>query len=279
MQSNKLYKLGIFTENFQKETIDRMFKTMDISVTPFVIKNIEYERIHLLDGLFLINPTFTADQTKIFENCISNGICALVLLSGDPATQSRVRPFLNLMGVIIARYEKTKKLKIHYTDAYPIPGKGGLTDTLLREEPHNYALFSLEKHGPEEKNVLFYTKKLFSKYPAAVEIKFGRGKIVVMNSVALSYDRAEILTDLLNHSRKNKEDFSETIVSDVVAKIPEIVLNAFEVYEQVPLDLVIERAGIDNVILSEINLMQILEELILDGSINARISGNALIRP
>ncbi|MEM9773410.1 MAG: hypothetical protein AAF902_02435 [Chloroflexota bacterium] len=278
MRSNRPYKLAICTQDYNEKTIEKMFNTMPIEVSPFVLKNIEHKRIHLFDTLFFVNPNLTKAQIKIFENCISNGITALILLAGDSASHASAIPLLNDLGLRIQTTVTSQSLKIQYSPDFPTKGKSGLQDTLRADKNTTFALFALDDHGPEDKKVLYYHRKFFRKHPAAVEINFGDGKIVIMNSVAISQDRAEIMADLMTHARENKPDFSATMVEDAVDKIPGIVNNAFDVYDQVPLDLVLKRAGIDDVLLSEMDIMERLEEFILAGQIQARINGNVLTR-
>jgi hypothetical protein len=111
-----------------------------------------------------------------------------------------------------------------------------------------------------------------------VTILYGRGEIALMGSVSVPDDRSQIIDYLLAKNGSARAKFLDQLKQDLIISIPDLVNESFEVYDELPLEIVYHKADLSGTGLSRIDFMLIIEELIREGSILAIMRGDSIIK-
>lgn len=278
MALTRSLRLGIYHDDFNKETIEKMLKSLKLPYVSHIFRYLDTETGRLLDTLMLINPVLSADQLQALETCVRDGTTAMILVSGEANAHAGTLPLLDELGIKLTRIEQTKRLNITYTQDYPVVHKRNKKDTIISKEKQEYILFSLLDKGPTDKKPIIVSKRLFSQSCYAAAISFGRGTIIVSNSFGFRDDRAELIGHLLQQAYTKKVDFFPAVIEKLTGEVLTATLNAFEVYDEVPMGLIAQRAGVTDLIAQEFDLRHTLENFIRSGHIPAKIHGSMLVK-
>lgn len=279
MSRERLLTLGICSEEFNEETIKRLLRKLNLAYTAFIVKDIEHDNVGLFDILFFINPTLNDRQIKTLEKYVREGTSVALMISGEDWNYGPSESLLSYLGVKVQKTHRTKRLSLKYTASYPLAFRRGKKEVLTSPQKAAYAMLSLDRNsGPKKKTPLITASTLFSDYHFAIKLEFGRGIVLVMNSRSFSDDRSELIGYLMTEARERKVDSFAEMIERIRNKLPTIIEDAFDVYDEVPLTLVAQRAGIDRLILQQFDFMLEIENLIRHGEIFAKIQGNYIIR-
>ena len=125
---------------------------------------------------------------------------------------------------------------------------------------------------------LISIRKAFSKQHYAVKVTHGNGQLIVMSSVAMPEDRAALLTYLLEKSSGQRQEFQEERNTKIRSLLPNIINESFEVYTEIPVEIIQRKLAVENCKLDTIDLLLKIEEAIRAGEITAMISNNTIIK-
>lgn len=279
---DRAYSIGICTGKFNPESMGRLLQYLQVPCEPFIVRNVENEAIRMIDTLFIVNPIFDSSQAKAFIDYIENGGTALFMIAAEEKAYKECLPLLSTFGVKIERLEQSKQLPIEYLEYYPKAYKRGTKNTILSKHSPIYPLFSYPAKGSNKTSFPFIAVKTFwLDLLFAVKVVYGQGAIVAMSSSSLPEDRAEILEHLLlsNKSAKSAQSaHRETTKIELKSRLPAIIEETFQVYEEVPLEVIRRKLGMEEMYIDPVDLLLLLEELIREGKLLAKIRGNALAK-
>ena len=273
------YNLGVCTTRFNPESLNNLLRILQEPCEAFIIRNIEDDVTNQMDSLFIINPMFTDNQKKVFANYIKNGGNALYLISPEDKSFRESIPMLSTFGVKLERLEKFKKLPIEYLENYPKPHKRGTKNYVLSRAHTIFPLFSYKQKSNLFKGIpLIAVRTFLLDLIFSIKIVYGQGSIVVMSSSCLPDDRAEILEYLLTSNASTKSVHAQATNIEIKSRLPAIIEESFEVYQEVPLEVIWRKLGIVQVNIDQVDLLFLIEELIREGKLSAKIHGSVLVK-
>lgn len=173
---------------------------------------------------------------------------------------------------------KSKQLPIEYTEHYPKTHKRKTKDILTSSIPTIYSLFSVQDKANKAILPLISTRILFSSLFFSVKISYGQGAVIVMSAASFPVDRADLLDDLLSSNKSLKSANAQITKAELKLRLPAIIKEAFEVYEEIPLEIIRLKANITQGEIEPVELLFLVEELIRDGKLAAKIRGGVIIK-
>ena len=279
MNPNRQLTIGVCRENFNGEAIQRLLKGLNIPYSAYIVKDIEHDNVGLFDTLLFINPKLNDRQIQALEKFVKNGTSVALLISGEKWLYEGSLSLLKFLGVNIQKTHRTKKLNLRYSQDYPITFRRGNKDVLTSPQKAAYAMFTLDKKtGPKSKTSLIAASTLLADYSFAAKLEFGRGILLVINSRSFSEDRSELIEYLMRQASERKTTNFTTVIEKIRENLIDIIEDAFDVYDEVPLGLVAQRAGVDRPILEQFDFLLEIETLIRRREIYAKIQGNYIVR-
>ncbi len=187
-------------------------------------------------------------------------------------------PLLSALGLKLEKIEKTKQLPIEYTEHYPKAHKRKTKDNLSSNTPNLYSLFSAQDKANKAILPLISTRILFSSFFFSVKISYGQGAVIVMSAASFPVDRADLLDDLLASNKSLKSVNAQITKAELKLRLPALIKETFEVYEEVPLEVIRLKANITKGEIEPVELLFLVEELIREGKLSAKIRGSVLIK-
>lgn len=272
------YHLGICTSRFNVETINRLLRYLQVPCEALMIKIFESEAIRTMDSLLFINPMLNNVEEKVLFDYLEGGGAAMILIGADDATYKECLPLLSTLGLKLEMIEKTKQLPIEYTEHYPKTHKRKTKDILTSSIPTIYSLFSVQDKANKAILPLISTRILFYSFFFSVKISYGQGAVIVMSAASFPVDRADLLDDLLSSNKSLKSANAQITKAELKLRLPAIIKEAFEVYEEIPLEIIRLKANITQGEIEPVELLFLVEELIRDGKLAAKIRGGVIIK-
>ena len=99
-----------------------------------------------------------------------------------------------------------------------------------------------------------------------------------MGSYSIANDRLELVEYLLTRGDPVRTAYVERSKDYARSMLPGIIEEAFQVYQEIPLDVIRRKLEIKYYELDNMELLLLLEEMILDGMIQAKIRGSDLVK-
>ncbi|WP_215617959.1 hypothetical protein [Leptothoe kymatousa] len=276
MNSERTFNLGFCSLRFDNQVIDRMLSYLNIPYHSHLIKNITPESTRDIDTLFALNPTFDDEQLEHFLSHLDQGGTAVILICLDLPSHLGSKNCLQRLGLSLKQVTPKKLISFRYTEAYPVAYQRGTTAQVNLPNKKPMANFVFSHHAGLEHSPLINMPTLFSQNHVAVNVSYGQGSVVVMDSAGLPEDRADIVGHLLKTAKKEHYSPIEKTTSDVKAMLKVAIQDAFEIYEEIPLKILCHKAQIDPS--EDLVLYTMLEDLIRNGEIQARIRGQYIIK-
>jgi hypothetical protein len=274
----KIYKLGICTDTYNAETIKRMLEQVSVPVQPVLIKDIDSDTTHMMDTLFLINPEFNESQKTAFLKFLSSGGTALYALSMNHKSVRASKTFLADFGIKVVYGRETSKLPVEYLSSYPQERKHHLQKGIPVDEKAKFAILDIKRDFASECIPLIGIRSPFVKRYYAIQVSYDKGQAVVMSSVAYAEDRAELLAHLLTNSSIHLKEYQEEINTQLKDLLPKVINESFEIYNEIPLEVLQRKLASVTTELDPIDLILLLEELIRSGEVSATISNNFIAK-
>ena len=275
----KMYHVGICGWSINFETIKTMqgLSKKDFNVTS--IKDITNRSTRFMDSLVLANPTFDNDQQTAFLEYVEDGGTAIIIILSELIEPDQSKMLLSQFGLRILTTHKAKNLPIQYTENYPNEKLRGKKTHIPSNEKVHYTFFTLQKNA-ENKAVfpLIVSKNLFTTHIITAKAIYGQGAVIIMNSRSLSKDRADLLNHLLDIGGPIRENQLSTIQNELKAYLPGMIEETFEAFEEIPLPVIHRKVQQQDLNIDEIDLLLLIEDLIKEGKIYAKIRGGTLIR-
>ena len=270
---NKSYNLGL-SGRLNTETINQLLRFLEAPCTSNVIKSFD-DSIYMLDSLLVVNPSFEKEQEAVFLDFIASGRTALIQISLDLDNYKKSEFLLSKLGVQLLGAERKQKIAIKYLDKYPIEHQKNKKANISSNNKTSFSVFSIQ-----DENIAFpiiSVQKLFSKPVFAAESHYGQGTAIIMSSSCLPHDRADILNYLLLKGGTARAKHYQEILAEVKSLLPEIVEEAFQVYQEVPIEVIFRKLSQQQIYCNYGDLLLLIEELIRNGRLFAKIRGNVLV--
>ncbi len=272
------YHLGICTSRFNVESINRLLRYVQVPCEAFMIKNFEGESIRGMESLLFINPIFNAEQEQVFFDYIDGGGTAMILIGADDLNYKESLHLLSKLGLKLEKIQQTKRLSIEYTEHYPKTNKRKTKDDITSNVPSIYSLLSAQDKTNKTILPLITSRILFSNFFFSVKVSYGQGCVIIMSATSLPVDRADMLEDLLSSNKSLKSVNTQITKAELKSRLPALIEEAFEVYEVIPLEIIRRKANITQGEIDHVELLFLIEELIREGKLIAKIRGDVLAK-
>jgi hypothetical protein len=234
-----------------------------------------------LDHDVLLTTDTAIDEAKAdeFVRALEAGLAAMVLIDADGHLAGRERYLVQRLGYELQTSRPLDRVRLEYTADYPVAAKRGHTNDLTFQSKRTWIGFKpLLGNFPPVRRTLVNRTSLLGKDPFAVLVELGDGMAVLCDSVSKAEDRADMLSHLVTNAKRRGSYRSAGWVEQARAALPAAAASLFEVYDEIPLGLLAERAGLDTGKIDGATYMGILEVLIRERRIAARIRGHSLVK-
>jgi len=275
----QMYHLGIYGWTINLETIKRMQLLSQKNFVGKLIKDISDPSTRFMDCLIIANPSFEKDEQTAFLEYIEDGGTAILMFSPEIINFDKNQKILSVFGLCISTVHKTFSLPMQYTETYPIETLRGKKVFINSERVAKYTMFDFKEKQDEHTSVpLILSKKLFNKHIFAAKAIYGQGAVIIMSSRSLPKDRVDLLAHLLEIGGPIRENQITALENELKAHLPSIIEETFEVFDEIPLPLIVRKLELQGMNIEEVNFLLIIEELIKEGKVYARIRGETLVR-
>ena len=272
--------IGLFagTYNFPFED----FKTLSkFNFKIQFIRDIKDTLTRLKDLLLFSSPHFDEDQLTAFMEYIDDGGTAVVLISADNDEYQASINLLAALGIEAKSIGKSKNLPIEYTEDYPQSYKRGTKNKQESDQMSNFVnMVPLEKTVNKKVIPLIITKGDNGFSSIAIKILYGQGAVIVINAFSLSNDLIDMFDHLFDIGGAIRENQLLSLRNELKAQLVYIIEESFEIYEEIPLPVIRRKVEPNNLVLEmdDIDFLLVVEELIREGTVYAKIRGGTLIR-
>lgn len=273
------YRLGFHSQRSEPEVIERMLRFTQLPLEVVWIERIDERTASAVHALLLLNPALEEDELQAFLQYLERGGTALILISVELASHKGSIGTLAALGLRLGQTRSRKELRVDYGRAFPVAFQRGSSARLRLDSAKRFATFRPSREpGPLARyEPLVTTAGLLGGECVAMLVQLGAGRAVVTDSAGQAEDRANLLRELLKHSSLVPEP-PERIGDELPRRLAALVQQAFEVYEEIPLEVVRHKLGPEARILSDVELLELLEDLIRSEHVVARLRGSTLVR-
>ena len=275
----QMYHLGFYGWAIKNDIVKQFLSFSRKNIHGEIIKNISDNSTRMMDCLFFINPSFDDNERTAFFEYIEDGGTAILMISPGITGFSQSKKIISKFGLRVLTTHKTDILTIRYTENYPNEAIRGTKNHLYADRIVDFTLFAIKRNVNEQ--IIFpliISRNLFTTHIIAAKITYGQGAVIIMNVVSLDKDRLLLLDHLLEIGGPIRENQQLAMENELKANLPSIIKETFEVFDEIPLPVIqrkVERNGID---LDEINFLLLIEELIREGKVYAKIRGSTLVK-
>jgi hypothetical protein len=202
-----------------------------------------------------------------------------VLIDVDGGLSGRAQYLAQRLGYGFQNPHLSDKIRLEYTDDYPVPAKRGQSSELAYASKHNWIGFRpLPSNYPPVRRTLIKRTSLLAKEPLAVMVELGSGMAILCDVISPPDDRADLISHLAARCIRRGSLQVAGWVEQARSALPVAAASLFEVYDEIPFGLLIERAGLDGGRIDGAALMDILETLIREQRIPGRIRRDGLVK-
>lgn len=273
----KKLRLGIAASPFDEEVISRMLRSIDAPCDATVMGGIGDDALSAVHTVLLVNPTCANEQWDALFRHLEAGGTILVLLSCELNSHMEAGPVLSRLGLALGYSAPVRSVRLRYEADYPVTTKRTRTELLRCPEPHRFATFRSQQPGPLHQPLV--TAGFFlARRCITIQVHHGRGAIVFTNSMAFAEDRVAIVTHLLKRAASRKSLATRDLAELPAAELAGVVNGLFEVYDEIPLDVVARELAPSVNDLDRLGLLAALEKTIRSGELPARLRGDTVIR-
>ena len=271
------YRVGFDFSLMDKDVIERMLKLANLDFSIGNIQDMSQETLDSFDTIVLLNPMLDHQSMNNLLASVGSGTSILLMMSLDIIPAIANSPLLHHLGISIGKTKKFKKLKFSYTRDYMVPMKQGVDDHMLTGSKKQGAFFNYQGTGHAMARA--FPIMTHKNLKLAMQVNYGRGMIIIMNSFCLPVVRAEIFTHVLRHSNAIKKEEMAGKLAGMEAELPALVAEMFTIYDELPIDTIARKMGIDQFSYEDFGkLIPLLEQLIVSGKIHATIRGEVLAK-
>lgn len=271
-------RLGI-TGDPTDGVIDYLLRHVTVPVRAFMVDNLNTADFGDYDAMMLLSPEMEEARADEFVRYLESGLTALILIDADKGLSGRTRYLGQRLGYEMQVSRPTEKVHIEYTADYPEPAKRGhSTDLAYREKRLWMAFKPLPSNYPPSRKTIAIRSSLLGKSALGILVELGDGMAIMFDTVSRSEDRADMLSHLAAHSKRRGSQRAVGWAEQARVALPAAAAGLFEIYDEIPLALLAERAGLDLDRVDGPTLMGVLETLIRERKIAGRIRRDCLVK-
>jgi hypothetical protein len=278
MTDSQPLRLGI-TGNPEDRVIDYLLRTVTVPIRPFMVDNLNTADFGDYDAMILLSPELEEARSDEFVRYLESGLTALVLIDADKGLSGRTRYLGQRLGYEMQVSRPANKVRLEYTVDYPEPAKRGHgTDLTYRDKRLWMAFKPLPSNYPPVRKSIVDRPSILGKSALGVLVGMGDGMAIMFDMVSRSEDRADMLSYLAMNSKRRGSQRSIAVSEQARIVLPAAAASLFEIYDEIPLGLLAERAGLDLDKIDGPTFMGILESLIRERRIAGRIRRGSLVK-
>ncbi len=276
--ATRKYVLGFYSLRFDSSVINRMLQYLDIDCSTKTTRDLRSpEQIDDVDTIMALNPSMEGEQLEGFIDHLFSGGTAVILVSCELQSYQGTAALLDRLGVSLTQTSSINQFRIKYTSDYFIPYKQNKRVLFKAPDRKPFSTFS-SKTADEVERICLIKKSGFLSSPCiAMQVKLGRGRVVLMDSSSLIEDRADIVGHMLKTATKSKMSSTDSENEQILLRLANVMMNAFEVYEEIPISLVRAKAELPASV-STLQLYDMIEQLIRERIVLAKIRNDVVVR-
>jgi hypothetical protein len=277
MLDSQPIRLGI-SGSPNEDVIDRLLRQLSVPVRAYGVENLNATDFSEHDVLILLSPDPEEAKTDELVRALEGGLTALILIDADPGLTGRERYLAQRLGYEM-QVSKADKIQLKYTEDYPVPAKRGHDHEMTYGSKRLWVTFKpLLSNFPPVRKTIVYRSSMLGKDPYAVLVQLGDGMAILCDTVTRREDRADMLSHLVANTKRRGSYRAAGWLEEAKAALPGAAASLFEVYEEIPIRLLAERAGLDMSKIDGYALMGVLEDLIREHRIAGRIRKDCLVK-
>ncbi len=278
MIDSQATRLGI-NGAFDEEAIDNLLRHLAIPVYAYVVENLNATDFASHDVLMMAAPELDEAKTEEFIKAVEVGLAAMIMVSAERGISARERRLAQGLGYQLEASREFDRIRIEYTEDYPVAAKRGEHGGVAPKGKRAWATFKpLISNYPPSRKTIVNRASLLAKEPYAVEVKLGEGMVIMSDSFCLAEDRADMLSHLLKNAKRHRGNEPSAAMEEVKEALPLAAANLFEVYDEIPFQILAERVGLDFAKVDESAFIGMLETLIRERRIAGRIRRDSLVK-